>query len=189
LDAATLKLIGFVLPLGLDTFGVALALGIAGLPASRRTQLALLFAAFESAMPFVGLLLGSPLGRAIGSTADYLAAGLVAALGLYMLLVDQGEHQEGARLLSILDRGVAGALALGLSISLDELAIGFSAGLLRLPVVPMLIAIAAQAFILTRLGIGLGARIGEHWRELSERIAGIALVALGAALLATRAAA
>lgn len=189
MDGTTLKLIGFVLPLGVDTLGVALALGIAGLPASRRTHVALLFTAFEAAMPLVGLGLGSPLGHAIGSTADYLAAGLVTALGIYVLVAEQGDGDESARLLSMADRGAAGALVLGISISLDELAIGFSAGLLRLPIVPMLIAIAAQAFIVTQVGIRLGARAGERWRERSERVAGIALIALGAVLLATRAAA
>lgn len=44
LHGSTLKLVAVVLPLGLDTLGVALALGIAGLPARRRTQIALLFA-------------------------------------------------------------------------------------------------------------------------------------------------
>ena len=189
MDGATLKLIGFVLPLGVDTLGVALALGIAGLPASRRTHVALLFMAFEAAMPLVGLALGSPLGHAIGSTADYLAAGLVTALGIYMLVVERGDDQDGARLLSMADRGAAGALVLGVSISLDELAIGFSAGLLRLPIVPMVLAIAAQAFLLTQVGIRLGARVGERWRERSERVAGVALIALGAVLLATRASA
>jgi putative Mn2+ efflux pump MntP len=189
LDGTTLKLIGFVLPLGLDTLAVALALGIAGLPASRRTHIALLFMAFEAGMPLVGLGLGLPLGHAIGSTADYLAAGLVSALGIYMLVVEQGDGQESTRVLSMAHRGAAGALVLGISISLDELAIGFSAGLLRLPIVPMLIAIAAQAFIVTQVGIRLGARVGERWRERSERVAGVALIALGAVLLATRASA
>ena len=53
MTADTLKLIALVLPLGLDTFGVALALGIAGLPADRRVRVALLFASFEAAMPLV----------------------------------------------------------------------------------------------------------------------------------------
>jgi hypothetical protein len=39
-------------------------------------------------------------------------------------------------------------------------------------------AIAAQ------LGLALGARIAERWRERAERIAGIALILLGAYLIA-----
>jgi putative Mn2+ efflux pump MntP len=44
-----------VLPLGLDTLGVALALGVAGLPPEKRLRFSLLFAGFEAAMPLLPL--------------------------------------------------------------------------------------------------------------------------------------
>jgi manganese efflux pump family protein len=178
-----LKLAGVVLPLGLDTFAVALALGLAGLGPGPRLRMSLLFAGFEAAMPLLGVALGAPLGEQIGSAADYIAAGLIFALGLYMLLFE-GEQEE--RLLSLSRRGLLGALALGASISLDELAIGFSAGLLRLPIAAMVVAIAAQAFVLTQLGMRLGGRAGEGMREASEKLAALALLALGALLLIAR---
>jgi putative Mn2+ efflux pump MntP len=83
-------------------------------------------------------------------------------------------------------RGVFGAVALGVSISLDELAIGLGAGLVRLPLLPMVIAIGLQAFVVTQIGVPLGARLGARWRESSERVAGVALLALGAILLILR---
>lgn len=181
--ATTLKLIALVLPLGLDTLGVAFALGAAGLPARRRTRVALLFAAFEAIMPVVGVAVGAPIGRAAGAAADYAAALLVGGLGTWMLCA--GDRDE-ARLLSLTDGSLVGAAALGLSISLDELAIGFSAGLLRLPLVAMVIAIAVQAFLVTQVGVRLGARVGERWREAPERLAGCALIVLAAALVAAR---
>ena len=176
----TLKLIAFVLPLGLDTFGVAVALGIAGLPARARTRIALLFAGFEAAMPLIGVVLGAPLGHAIGSAADYVAAALLVALGAYMLLAS--DTDDGERLLSMTRRGLYGALALGVGISLDELAIGFSAGLLRLPLTALVIAIAAQAFIVTQIAVRLGSRVGERWREAAEHVAAVALITLGVGL-------
>jgi putative Mn2+ efflux pump MntP len=72
--ADALKLIAVVIPLGLDTFGVALALGIAGLPVQHRTRVALLFTGFETVMPLVGVAIGAPLGDTIGNDADYLAS-------------------------------------------------------------------------------------------------------------------
>jgi manganese efflux pump family protein len=178
----TLKLIGFILPLGLDTFGVALALGIAGLPRRRGIQVALLFAGFETVMPLIGVALGVPSGNALGSAADYVAVALLIALGTYMLV----KHDDHEDFLSMTQRGVLGAAALGMSISLDELAIGFSAGLLRLPIVAMVIAIGAQAVVVTLIGVRLGSRVGERWRESAERVAGAALIALGASLLVVR---
>jgi putative Mn2+ efflux pump MntP len=177
---SALKLAAFVLPLGLDTLGVAIALGLAGLPARRQTQVAFLFATFEAVMPLIGVAVGVPLGQAIGHTADYVAAGLVAALGVYILAHDD---EDGERLLSMTQRGIYGAAALGVSISLDELAIGFSAGLLRLPLLAMVIAISVQAFVVTQIGVRIGRRAGRRWQESAERVAGAALVALGIVLL------
>jgi putative Mn2+ efflux pump MntP len=178
----TLKLAALVVPLGLDTFGVALALGIAGLPPKHRLRVSLLFAGFEAAMPLLGVAVGAPLGRAIGSTADYLAATLICALGVYVLLAEQ-EGED--RLLSLSQGGVLGAVVLGVSISLDEAAIGFSAGLLRLPIPSLVIAVSAQAFIVTQIGLRLGSRVGESLREGTEKLAGLALIALGVILLIT----
>jgi manganese efflux pump family protein len=179
----TLKLVALVIPLGLDTFGVALALGIAGLPREHRLRVSLLFAGFEAAMPLIGVALGAPLGRAIGNAADYIAAVLIAALGVVMLPLEK--HEEN-RLLSLTRRGLLGGLVLGVGISLDELAIGFSAGLLRLPVGALVVAVAAQAFILTQIGLRLGGRVSEAMREATEKLAGSALIALGVIILITQ---
>jgi putative Mn2+ efflux pump MntP len=40
------------------------------------------------------------------------------------------------------------------------------------------VAIALQALIAAQLGLAVGARIGERWRERAEQIAGIALVSV-----------
>jgi putative Mn2+ efflux pump MntP len=88
--------------------------------------------------------------------------------------------------LALTRRGLFGAVALGVSISLDELAIGFGAGLLRLPIVAMVIAIAAQAFIVTQVGVRLGDRAVRWMREATERPAGLALIGVGVILLITQ---
>jgi putative Mn2+ efflux pump MntP len=176
------RILALTLPLALDTFAVSAALGLAGADRGRRLKLALTFTAFEALMPLVGLALGAPLGRVIGSAADYLAFALLLALGGYMLIGEKGEEER-------LQHAAAGRLSLlvlGLSVSLDELAIGFTFGLLRLPVIPALIVIAAQAFVAAQLGLWLGARLGDRIRESTECLAGLALIALGLALLALK---
>jgi putative Mn2+ efflux pump MntP len=139
------KLIALVLPLALDTFAVAAALGLVGVPPERRLRISLLFTAFEASMPLVGVAIGAPLGRAIGAAADY-----------------------------------------GVSISLDELAIGFTLGLLRLPVAPVIVLIAVQTFIVTQVGLRVGSRLNDRMREGAERLAGVALTCLGLILLAEK---
>ena len=76
------------------------------------------------------------------------------------------------------------ALGLGVSISLDELAIGFTLGLLRLNVLLIIVLIGAQTFLVTQLGLRLGRQVGERVREGAERVAGVALALLGLVLLA-----
>jgi putative Mn2+ efflux pump MntP len=122
----------------------------------------------------------------IGNAADYIVAGLLVAVGLLVLRESRGEEHEGDRLLAMTQAGLLGAIALGVSISLDELAIGFGAGLLRLPTLALVISIGAQAFLVTQVGVRLGGRVGERWRESAGRVAGAALIALGTALLTMR---
>ena len=175
-----IRLIALVLPLGLDTFAVAAALGVAGLDRRRRLRVSLLMTSFEAGMPLVGLALGAPLGHALGSTADFIAIGVLITFGLYTLLAHDDDEEKVGKLASATGWG---AVVLGLSISLDELAIGFTLGLLRLPALLVIVLIGAQAFIVSQLGLRLGARIAAAIRDNAERLAGLALTALGAGLL------
>ncbi len=65
-SAFDLRLLPLILSLGLDTLALSIALGLAPLPSRTRLRLALIFAAAEGLMPAVGLLIGRPLGQAIG---------------------------------------------------------------------------------------------------------------------------
>src|SRR5438445_4440150 len=101
-----------------------------GLPKRERLRVSLVMSSFEMAMPVVGLLLGHALGHLIGGAADYVAIAVLALLGAWMLLhLEEDEGETVGQLAS--GHGVV-LLALGLSISLDELAIGFTVGLLHL---------------------------------------------------------
>ena len=183
------RLLAFVLPLGLDSFAVAAALGAAGLAGWRaRLRISAIFVIFEAGMPLVGLAAGASLARAIGAAADYIAAGAVIALGGWMLISsrDDDDNDDGAAARLLSATGLT-TIALGLSISLDELAIGFSLGLARLPVVPVIAAIAIQAVLASQLGLALGKAISARFRQHAEQVAGLALIALGGYLIAERA--
>jgi manganese efflux pump family protein len=177
-----LKLLAFVLPLGLDSFAVAAAIGAAQVTTARqRLRISVVFVIFEGGMPLIGLGLGTALARGIGQAAGYLAGAAVIAIGAWMLLAgDNDDKEKASRITS--SRGLA-LIALGISISLDELAIGFTIGLAHLRVTALIVAIALQACLAAQLGLALGARIGERWRERAEQVAGIALILLGAYLI------
>jgi putative Mn2+ efflux pump MntP len=171
-----LKLILFVLSLGLDTFAVSAALGIRGLPSRQRVRVSLLMSSFEMAMPVIGLLVGHALGQLVGDAADYVAIAVLALLGAWMLLHEEEDEEEKV------DRIAAGSgfvlLALGISISLDELAIGFTIGLLHLSLGLAIVLIGVQAFLFAQLGLRLGAHLNDALRERAEQLAGLALLGL-----------
>jgi putative Mn2+ efflux pump MntP len=183
------KLLAFVLPLGLDSFAVAAAIGAAGVAGWRaRVRISLIFVIFEAGMPLIGVAAGGGLARVIGPVADYVAAAAVIGLGGWMVLSaghdDDEEDDTGVRLARA--TGLT-AIALGLSISLDELAIGFSLGLASLSLAPVILAIAIQAVVASQLGLALGRLISSRFREHAEQVAGMALIALGGYLIAEHA--
>jgi len=182
-----LRLLAFVLPLGVDSFAVAAALGAAGVTSAKeRLRVSLIFVVFEAGMPLIGLAAGGGLARLIGGVADYVAAAAVVGLGLFMLLHGKGDD-EGQKLGGLKSMHGLAIIALGVSISLDEFAIGFSLGLVRLPVVPVIIAIAIVALVASQLGLALGSRISERFRERAEQVAAVALIFLGVYLVVVRA--
>ncbi|RAG83580.1 hypothetical protein DN069_21555 [Streptacidiphilus pinicola] len=174
----------FALPLALDSLVVAALIGAAGVSRALCWRLTALFTTFEGGMPLIGLAAGVPLARAIGGAADYIAAAMLLALGGWMQFGgDDMEEKAAVRLLSA--RGLS-LVGLAITIGLDELAIGFSLGLARLPITGVVITIAVQAFLAAQLGMALGARIGERLRENAERFAALALIALGSFTLVER---
>lgn len=186
--ANILSLLLFVLPLGVDTFAIAAAVGTSRLSGPTRWRISAVFVIFEGGMPLVGLALGASLGHTVGNVADYLSGALLIVLGGYLWWSDDDDNDDdevakARRLTSA--RGLA-LIGLALSISLDELAIGFSLGLgadLTTPAT-LVAVIAIQTLVVSQLGLSLGLRITERLRECIEGSAGPMLIVLGGYLLA-----
>ena len=104
---------------------------------------------------------------------------MLALLGAWMLLHEEEDEREKVGQLAS-GHGLV-LLALGLSISLDELAIGFTIGLLHLSLWLAVVLIGAQAFLLRPARPAPRAQLNETLRERAEQLAGLAL--LGLALL------
>jgi manganese efflux pump family protein len=171
-----LAVLAFVLPLGLDAFAVSAALGARRPNRAQRWRLSVFFVLCEAGAPLVGLAVGAPVARLVGSAADYVAAAALVGTGLWLLFDSDDDERLADRVLSASGWAV---FTLGLAISLDELAIGFSLGLVGLPIAAVIIAIAVQTLIASQLGLALGARIGEVWRERAQQLAGLVLITLG----------
>jgi putative Mn2+ efflux pump MntP len=191
MDNVFLSFLLFVLPLGVDTFAVAAAVGASRPTGSTRWRISVVFVIFEGGMPLVGLALGASIGHTVGSVADYLSGGLLVLLGGYLWWADDDDDEiaKARRLTSA--QGLA-LVGLALSISLDELAIGLGLGLGAETAIPATVlipatvvaVIAIQTLVVSQLGLSFGVRISERLRECIERLAGPMLIVLGIYLLA-----
>jgi putative Mn2+ efflux pump MntP len=174
-----LKLATLVLSLGLDTFTVAVALGISGLGGRSRVRAGLSFALFEGCMPLIGFLIGGAVSGVSGDAAAI--AGLVVLFGVGAWMVYEGVTEGDEAGLAI--DSWRGLLLTSLSVSLDELAIGFSMGALGLPIALTIALIAVQAFVVTIVGTAVGKQIGDVVAERAEVVAGLVLCGLALVLV------
>ncbi len=172
-------LIPLIGSLSLDTFAVSLAVGIAPLPRSTRMRFAAVCAGAEAVMPLVGFALGS-LATRLGDFATWLGA--VVVLGAGILMIREGLEGED-ELEEAVERAALGGPAMllpALSVSMDELAVGVALGAFRLPLIPVIAAIAAQAFVASLLGLRLGSALGERIGRPAGLLAGLSLCAVAA---------
>ncbi|GAC1613413.1 MAG: hypothetical protein NVS4B7_04870 [Ktedonobacteraceae bacterium] len=212
-----LQLLLFLLPLGIDTLGISISLGIKShatltvekerrnltLPSWLRS--AMLFSLAETTMPLIGLVLGYAVSLFISNVMHYVGPLLLICLGLWELLEELRERLKKREVASKTLPNVASRveqekkqsgwrhqLLLALSISLDELAIGFSLGSVTmgksLSPITLCILIGIQSFLTTFIGITLGRSLRlrlQPVKEWSELLSGLLLIALGIWLLVT----
>jgi putative Mn2+ efflux pump MntP len=169
---SVVKLLALVLSLGLDTLAVSVGIGLSYFAA--RWRVALVFAAFEALMPLIGLAGGHWLGHLLGLWASAVGAVLLIGLGIYALWFEDEDDVGSAAVLS----GWA-LLTAAASVSLDELAVGFSLALVQVPVFLTAALIAVQAFVVSWIGITFARQLRRWVGERIEKLGGVALLAIG----------
>ena len=173
--------VALVLALGFDTFAVAVGLGLSGLSRRDRYRCSVSFALAEGVMPLVGFLIGKVVASAAGNAASYIAIALLFGIGIYTIWDGDDETVPAFTATSL------SALALlAASVSLDELAVGFSLGLLHIPILLAAVLIAVQAFSLTLLGTAIGRTVGAQVSGRASSLSGIVLTLLALFLLAEK---
>ena len=211
-----LPLLLFILPLGLDTLGVSISLGIKSRQGDIATgsrkgfQLpewlvtAILFSMAETFMPLLGLAIGYATSLALSHIMHIVGPLILIGIGVWELLEEGQEYFKKYKRsgLNTFQHKIPAEeqfqwrrqLLLALSISLDELAIGFSLGTIAVlhesvviiyPIV-LCILIGIQGFLMTLIGITLGRKLRARLRtlkELTEYLSAFLLIGLGIWLL------
>lgn len=176
--ATALKMIVLILSLGIDTLIVSTSLGF--VKTKGALKVALTFAFAEAVMPLIGLFIGKGFGQLIGHWASLIGGIALIAVSVWLIFFEDDDEEEEK-----LERDLIGwsLIVTALSISLDELAVGFSIGLIGIPVILTIILIALQAFVFTFLGLTLGSRLKPYLGEWAEKLAGTVLGLLGVWIL------
>jgi manganese efflux pump family protein len=163
--------------LSLDNFRTAIVLGALRLTRRHAVQVALVFGFWDTVAPLVGILGGDYFAQTIGSSAEYVGAGVLGAYGLYLLV--QAWRTPAPE---ELDQRWA-LFGLPLPLSVDNVIAGTSLGLLGFsPWVapPVFGAITA---VMTFVGLQIGKAAARYIRIRSDLLTGAALVIMAVAVL------
>ena len=166
--------------LGASNAAAAIGIGLGRVGPQTRWRVALVFGAFEAAMPVVGLVLGRHVARLLAGPADQLGGALLVLVGLHEAVTScRGEP----RVRWAIDRPRGLALT-GLVLSLDNLVAGFALGSLPVSFVVAAATIGGVSVAMTLVGLEVGDRLGARF-ERRGRVAGaVVLIVVGVVLAA-----
>lgn len=169
-------MIGSLLILGvtlsLDNFRTAVVLGAIRLSWRRCLQVAAVFGFWDGLAPLVGILVGDYLGAKIGSTADYVGAGTLAAYGLFLVIQAwrTPEPEEPDQRWAL--------FGLPVPLSIDNVVAGTSLGLLGFSpwLAPPLFGVITA--LMTLVGLQLGRVFACFIHVRSDLLTGVALLVM-----------
>jgi manganese efflux pump family protein len=174
---------------GLSNLAAAIGIGVTGVTARIRLQVGLVFGAFESGMPIVGLLIGQRFATDLGQAVRWPGAillMLVGAQGLARSIWDSRrkaapDGPPGAARAGDAPR-LGRLLASGLVLSLDNLVVGFALGTYGVGIAEGAILIGAISVAMSLAGLELGGLLGRWAGRRSEQMSGLILILVGAAI-------
>lgn len=173
------RLLALGLVIGANNLAAALALGPLG-QVERRWRIVTVFGGFEFGSPLLGLWLGQQASSQVADLAGWFSQLLLAALGVWMIISGRRNNPKDERLARHVTTW-GGLLLLGLGLSLDNLVVGFSLGLMGQEPLWVASTIAIFSVGFTWLGLQAGSQARRHWEHYVEMGAGILLVGLAAA--------
>jgi manganese efflux pump family protein len=159
-----------------NNLAVAMALGALG-QGRRRWRVVGVFGGFEFFMPLIGLLVGREVAAMIDSHVAWLAPMMLLVLGTATIATAVRDHGDDLKLARRITTWW-GLILLAAALSVDNVIVGFSLGLLHAP--PLLVAgtIGVFSVAFTWLGIHLGNASRRHWERWARLAAGAMLLVL-----------
>jgi len=175
-----LAIVLLALSTGIDNFAVSAAIGINGIKAKHKIRLALTIGVFETAMTIAGLFLGDKASGLLGSNARLIGGGLLLATGIYIIYGarkgDTAKDKNG-------NSKLVQQFVTAISLSIDNLIVGFSLGSQKIPINDAIIIISIISISLALLGMEVGSRLSSKVEKYSEIISGSIIMLVGLAIV------
>lgn len=166
--------------LSMDAFAVSVCKGLSVSRATLRHSLVCgaYFGLFQALMPLLGWLLGVQFQSMITSVDHWIAFVLLTAIGINMIRESRAEGEDVD--CSFTPRAM---LPLALATSIDALAVGVTFAFLKVLIVPAVTFIGVTTFLLSAVGVRVGAVFGARFRSGAELAGGAILVLMGTKIL------
>lgn len=178
----SLFVLSIAVALAMDALAVAAALSAAagGLTLRAVTRLAGHFGLFQGLMVALGWMAGATLERWIATWDHWLAATLLAAVGVRML-VEAFEDADPAARRSDPTRGWS-LVGLSVATSIDALGAGVGLGAMSLPLWTPAVVIAVTASLLTAVGAIAGGVVGARFGRWAVAVGGVVLLVVAVSI-------
>lgn len=177
-----LLILGLAVSLAMDAFSVSITSGviIAKPTMKQYLKIGLYFGFFQFIMPILGFYGGVLFESAIKKYDHWIAFGLLLFIGGKMFWesfhADESEEKKDPTKGKTL-------ILLSIATSIDAAAVGFSFAALQAPIIFPSIIIGLICFLFSISGVFLGAKIGNRFGKIAERVGGSILILIGTKIL------
>lgn len=173
----------FIIAVGLsmDAFAVSVCKGLSvqRLKLGHALTCGVYFGGFQGLMPALGYLLGSQFQNVIVKVDHWIAFILLGIIGVNMIR-ESRECGEEPLNSSFSFRTM---LPLAVATSIDALAVGVTFAFLQVDIVPAVLFIGCTTFVISAVGVKVGAVFGARFQHQAELLGGVVLVLMGAKIL------
>ena len=166
--------------LSMDAFAVSVCKGLSVSRVQVKHSLicGAYFGLFQALMPLLGWLLGVQFQSMITSIDHWIAFVLLAVIGVNMIRESREEGEDVD--CSFTPRAM---LPLAVATSIDALAVGVTFAFLKVLILPAVTFIGVTTFLLSAVGVRVGAVFGARFRSGAELAGGVILVLMGLKIL------
>lgn len=170
-------LLSLAVAVSMDAFAVSICKGLAlqKIKLKQYVLVGLWFGGFQALMPVIGCFLGGKFMDKISSFDHWVAAGLLAIIGINMIREALSKNEE--KVDNSLD--IKTMFMLAVATSIDALAVGISLSVFDINIWLSVLCIGVTTFLFSAAGLKIGSLFGTRYKSKAEFLGGAILIVLG----------